>query len=71
MDRTPLQKKAMATVAGLLITGWLLLVDLRFWEFDIDYSKFALNFGFIWLWFYSVVPLASKWRWKRPPNAPS
>lgn len=51
MDRTPLQKIAFATQAGLTITSMTMLANLRFWEFDIDYGRYALIFGFAWLWF--------------------
>ncbi len=71
MDRTRIQKVALATQAGFLITAFSLLVELRFWEFDIDYGKYLLAFGFAWLWFYFVVPSAGGWLKKRPPSPPS
>ena len=71
MDRTRYQKVALATQAGFLVTAFSLLAELRFWEFDIDYGKYLLVFGFIWLWFYFVVPSAVGWLQKRPPSPPS
>jgi hypothetical protein len=70
MDHTPLQKAVQATQAGLLITAWLVLIHLEFWKFDIDYGKYLLGFGFIWLWFYFVVGSVGRWRLKDRRQTP-